>query len=78
MKHGWYDLGYDLTIEQVHEDCKDRFNRIEIVNEYTGEVKSFINSSAKLTTTEFMVYISKIQQFAAEDLYIEIHDPEIT
>ena len=75
-KQGFNDIGYDLTTEQVHDFFKDAFCKIELASEVTGEVRTFTSSTANLKTTEFMVYLSKIQQFCAEELHIEIPDPE--
>ena len=75
-KQGFFDIGYDLTIEQVHDFFKDAFCKVEIASEVTGEIRTFTASTANLRTIEFMVYLSKIQQFASEELHIEIPDPE--
>jgi hypothetical protein len=75
IQKGIEDLGTELTKEECHEFLKAKFNYQEIVNEQTGEFVSIPRSTTTLNKEQFGEYISKIQQFAAEFLNIEIPDP---
>jgi hypothetical protein len=75
IQKGIEDLGTELTKEETHELLKARFNFSEIVNEETGECIQIPRSTTTLNKEQFGEYISKIQQFAAEFLNIEIPDP---
>lgn len=77
IKEGLKEIGYReiTTNEQTHELMKFMFLKKQIVNENTGEVLETIGSTAKLTTIEFMEYIDRIAQFAAEYLSIELLPP---
>lgn len=75
VRDGIKRLGTVLTIEETHDFLKKEFNYSEIVNTATGECKTIPLSTTKLTTTGFMEYLAKIQQFAAEFLNVVIPDP---
>lgn len=71
------ESGYDkreLDHDIVHDFLRNKFNVHEIVSEH-GESIKIVKSTSDLTTTEFMTYISDIQQWAAEVLHINIPDP---
>lgn len=72
---GYTDAGWRMDKNQVHEELKKMFLKEDVVNEITGEVKTIQRDSKGLSTVEFMEYIDKIQQFAAEYLSITIPDP---
>jgi predicted anti-sigma-YlaC factor YlaD len=75
VQRGMNDLGWKITKEETHEFLKDKFLRIELISEQTGQIISVPGSSRKLTTTEFMEYIADTQQFASEELSVVIPDP---
>ncbi len=75
VRNGMNEFGSDYSIEETHEFLKSKFNLKEFINGNTGEVSTIPFSTTKLTTIEFMAYISKIQQFASQDLCIVIPDP---
>lgn len=75
VQNGLKDVGYVVDKDGTHEFLKDRFNRIELVNEKTGEILNTTGSTTKLSTTEMMEYFAEIQRWAAEYLNIEIPDP---
>ena len=78
IRAGIKDMTADaLTADQVHELLKLKFNRVQKVDEDTGEVLyEYTGSTAKMKTVEFMEYIEKCCQFAAEYLGVEIPLPE--
>jgi hypothetical protein len=70
------ETGYEK--DEVHEYLKSLFlteKRVIVNNE--GEVLELemIKSSARLTTTEFIEYGQKCQRWAAENLNLNIPDP---
>lgn len=73
---GLQDAGWEITHEeQVHEYCKQAFAAREVINKDTGEVLSLPNSTARMQTAEFNVYMDKIKAFALEYLNITIPEP---
>lgn len=73
---GLQDVGWEITNEeQVHEYCKQAFAAREVINKDTGEVLSLPNSTARMQTAEFNVYVDKIKAFAFEYLNITIPEP---
>ena len=73
---GLQDAGWEITNEeQVHEYCKQSFAAREVINKDTGEVLSLPNSTARMQTAEFNVYVDKIKAFALEYLNITIPEP---
>jgi len=75
LKDGFYQIGYKLTTEQVHELMKQTFVKEDLINESTGEVKTITGHTSNLTTSQFMEYLADIKQFAAEELNVYIPDP---
>lgn len=73
---GLQDAGWEIIDEeQVHEYCKQAFAAREVINKDTGEVISLPNSTARMQTAEFNVYVDKIKAFAFEYLNITIPEP---
>ena len=73
---GLRDQGWEITdVEQVHELCKAHFASQDVVNPHTGEVVTLPSSTAKMSVTDFSVYVDKIRAFAADYLNISIPDP---
>lgn len=73
---GLQDAGWEITDEeQVHEYCKQAFAAREVINKDTGEVLSLPNSTARMQTAEFNVYVDKIKAFALEYLNLTIPEP---
>ena len=73
---GLQDAGWEIIHEeQVHEYCKQAFAAREVINKDTGEVLSLPNSTARMQTAEFNVYVDKIKAFALEYLNITIPEP---
>lgn len=58
------ELGY--TKEQMHEICKYKFLKRELVDEKTGEVFEYLKSTTELTTTEFSTLIESLIQWSSE------------
>lgn len=73
------ELGWDE--EDAHDFCKKEFNPkfITLTNKNTGEIeeRQIAGSTAKMTTTDFMEYVEKIQRFFAEH-GVAIPDPNQT
>jgi len=57
-------LGYSK--DQMHEICKFKFLKHELVDEKTGEVFEYLKSTTELTTTEFSTLIESLIQWSAE------------
>lgn len=57
-------LGYSK--DTMHEICKYKFLKRELVDEKTGEVFEYLKSTTELTTTEFSVLIESFIQWSAE------------
>lgn len=68
-------LGHEVSREDTHEILKSLFNKKELINENTGEIISYAQSTTALSTTDFMAFIADIQKWAAEKLDIYIPDP---
>lgn len=58
------ELGYSK--DQMHEICKYKFLKHELVDEKTGEVFEYLKSTTELTTTEFSTLIESLIQWSAE------------
>lgn len=74
---GLVEAGYnrsDLSRDIVHEMLKAKFLTRDLPND-NGEFIPIIKSTTDLTTTEFMEYISDIQQWAQEFLNIYVPEP---
>lgn len=70
LEEAW---GERLSVEEVHEWCKGRFNSRLIVDRNTGDVKGRRPvSTTALDTAQCTEYIEKIIRFAAEDLGVEV------
>lgn len=75
VREALYDAGIIMNNEETHELLKLKCNPVEVINKKTGEVISTMGSTTKLTTSEFMDYVSKIKHWAREYLNIEIPEP---
>jgi len=75
IRERFIELGNDVSKEETHDYLKQEFNYKEFVNEKTSEVIRIPKSTANLTTSEFMDYLSRIQIFAADILGVEIPNP---
>lgn len=67
------ELGNEFSIEDTHEYLKLEFNTKEVI--VIDELKVLPQSTAKLTTEEFTIYLEKCIKFAAEILGIVIPLP---
>ena len=76
VQQGLKETGNIMTAEMTHELLRLRFLKEQInVNEITGEYIERIKSTTELSTSQFMDYISEIQQFSAEYFNINIPNP---
>lgn len=74
VMEGLKDIGYNeiKTLSDAHECLKYLFLKKQIPNESTGEVIEILGSTAKLTTTEFNLFIDQVIRWAAEYLNVQI------
>ena len=75
FRAGLLDVGYKVSLEETHTFLKSKFLVKEIVNNQTGEILTSVKSTTELSTTDFMVFIEEIQQFAIEFLNVNIPSP---
>lgn len=70
LEEAW---GEQLTVEEVHDFLKDRFNSTLLVDRTTGDIKGRRpQSTADLDTATFAEYLNKVIRFAGEELGIEV------
>lgn len=62
------ELGY--TKEEIHEICKMKFNKVEKVDEKTGEIFEYLRSTTDLSKSEFADMISELIRWSAETFSI--------
>ena len=67
------DLGNDVSVDEVHEFLKQKFNPVEILGAESSDTIG--GSTAGMTKDEFSNYVEKIGQWAADFLNIEIPPP---
>jgi len=73
---GFNDLGWNLYNEdEVHGIFSTLFLTRQRINEVTGDIISFVQSTTSLSTLDFSDYWKKIQQYTAENLNSYIPDP---
>lgn len=75
VKQGLLDVGYRMTTELTHEYLKEHFNVLELINERTGEILKTIGSTTEMSTSQIMDYFTKITEWAAEYLNVQIPQP---
>ena len=68
------ELGYSK--DELHAIIGYKFLRKEKVNEKTGEVYEYIESTTKLSTTEFMNFMDEFVRWSAESLDIVLPLPD--
>lgn len=76
VKQGLYDAGIILSSIETHELLKENCNKTEIVNERTGVVIERSGSTAALTPSEFMDYMTRVKYFCLEFLNVTIPEPQ--
>lgn len=64
----------ELNVEVVHDLLKMKFLKKELVSEH-GEVIEIVQSTSKLTTEEFSIYIDDIVRWCAETLSYVVYLP---
>ncbi|MFA6058921.1 MAG: hypothetical protein WC756_12035 [Taibaiella sp.] len=69
------DFGNEMNDEETHDFLKSKFSFKEIMLP-NGVLEKAPISTTKYDTVAFMTYISKIQKFASEELFICIPDPD--
>ena len=67
------ELGY--TKDEIHEICKYKFLKREKVDEKSGEIFPYLESTTKLSKSEFADLVSDLQQWAADTFNINLPSP---
>lgn len=67
------ELGYSK--DEIHELCKFKFLKREKVFEKTGEIFEYIESTTKLTKSEFSDMTGEMIRWAAESFDINLPEP---
>lgn len=75
IQQGLKDLGTEVSMQEVHEYLKAKFNYTEFINKESGEYERIPVSTTRLNKGGFNDYLHSIQIFAADSLHIEIPDP---
>jgi hypothetical protein len=75
IREKFIERGYEVSMEDVHDMMRFKFNYIEIIDYETGEIERLPKSTTGLNKDEFGKYIEKIQQYAAQSLDLVIPDP---
>lgn len=72
-----YDFGWEdiKTKENAHDYLCEKFLRVRIVNEATGEMRERTKSTTELTKEEFDVYLEDIWRWSAQELEVAIPGP---
>ena len=68
------ELGY-MEPNKLHEVFKYQFLKSEYVNEETGEVFSYLESTTNLSRKEMNEYIEKISIYVADQFHIIVPEP---
>lgn len=66
-------LGYRR--EEMHEICKFKFLKRELIDTKSGEVFEYLKSTTELSTTEFSELIESVIQWSAEQFKIVLPMP---
>lgn len=74
VKLGFLNVGYDMKADEVHHFLKQKFNILQIPG-VGGEVIEVPGSTTDMTTVQFMEYVERIAQWAAEYLGVVIPAP---
>lgn len=75
LRYAMEAKGYVVSKDEVHELLKHKFLKGQIVNIATGEIIDTIGSTTKLSTSDFMDFITQIQAYAAEKFECIIPEP---
>lgn len=67
------EIGY--TKEEIHEICKFKFLKREKVDEITGEVFPYLESTTKLSKSDFADMVNDLIQWSAETFGISLPLP---
>lgn len=75
-RKAFMDIGYVLTLDEVHKTFQEKFLKTDIVHPDTGEIiANKIKSTTELDTFEFNEYFEAIIRWCAEYLSVEIPYP---
>lgn len=74
LRYAINELGNNFSLEDIHEFCKNNFNKKELSNG-EGEVIGYIGGSTIMSKEDFSIYLDKIFLFANEYLGITIPLP---
>lgn len=74
---GLQDAGWEFTsIDEVDEYCKSMFASRDVLNRHTGEVIPVPGLKRDFTTTDMMIYVDAIREWASEFLNVYVPEPE--
>lgn len=82
---GWIDLGEYMDEASTHLRLMDELMRFPIVdertkepicNKKTGEIRMETRTMSTMTMKEMMELIPRMQQFCAENLFVNVEDPD--
>ena len=76
VKEGLKSVGMDLTNDETHEALKYKFNSYTKCNDDGEVIATISRSSSDMNKTEFMEFLTQIQQWSAMYLNTVIPDPE--
>lgn len=65
-----------FTKEEVHAILKQRFLKVERVNEVTGAIYEYVRSTTELSTVEYEDYLEDVRRFASEEFGIYLPEPQ--
>jgi hypothetical protein len=74
-KIGLRGCGYNFTTQQTHEFLKMQYPDLIDEIEVNGKITTRVKSIKELDNKSFLEYIEFLKQFAVENLYIIINDP---
>lgn len=75
LKYAFNNLGNNFSIDDVHEFCKQEFNKVAIAGKDGEVIGSKPGSTTLMNKEEFGLYLDKIFLFANEYLGITIPLP---
>jgi hypothetical protein len=76
IRQGLKEAGYrGVTKAATHKLLKSLMLKDELVNEQTGEIMTFEGSTTNLSTKQFNEFTDAVRQWAAEQLGINIPEP---
>jgi hypothetical protein len=72
---GFLNLGYRMSIEEVHRFFKIKFLPVHIMDSQGTIIGEWEGTTTDMNKAEMTDYIEQIRQYAAENLSVHIPDP---